>query len=1032
MAQFKKKKKKKAVSNVNKVEQEKQKIIQRFLNRGEIDDQSAIYITSSLLRGDHSEGLKCVIYDKYYEVPAFKAAMRRSFIRNDFSVSRYKALPYKGMSLDCLLCICLSNLSAFRKEVEVTSRLQEEVGKLILNSDWEKANSCLEEIVAISGESLWSISSKFTVNFFSKNFHLSKELTESLPEDIDSISKNQIQYERNRSEEATTPKRYADSLNRQIEDLRLNNLHSTSIFFKLDHYFDPKDDMGDLRGIVGGVLSSRLADQLSYFKRILKIAILNNVNVERTIKNLCKLGINDKELDIVVQNNLCEFTSDTSVTKDVREIFSDYLKDDFEGSFEKSVALINQEANITSIYEICAKSAVIANKTFKSADTLSNKIITKLIEVIKGNRIESNIIELEKYYLNLKQFEFSCHIKAFVEKYSDINKEGAKLVYNYSDMSQVVCSPFNIEYLHNFKDKESSSKIARWFHSFTGLEQLHLEVTDQNSQLPEWRREKVKGDIFLLENNYSAVVEHYQVAINSSNIVHYKEVLPRLIISMFKAGYEEQSLKLLADKLLEYNEVRLLPVEYIAEKLVDDLKRSDDVDNLENIAIILYYYNYHTSSDDVTQPISNVTENLLMVRGIEDVTDIKTEEWAGKLFLLTHIMNVDVIDGFIRLLSDDLDMFTVRMEICQQLMDMKQIEEDQNLYEYVVSEYNSSFNRLINHFCSSSLSNGRIQIEKEQLKVKLINDLKSIYALITENFKSPWYKKFNSVKDKRYDQRFYDLSQIHIIERIKDEYTSNKLFGLDNSLNIRIRHGGLFNFLWAPIKTYKINGIKKENSFKVDNLFEDFALMNDEVITKFKLSFTTFLLEIEKNYLSFKNRCYVNSSQAIKEDERFFHFNYTNPDLLNIVEKIQGGITLPSLIDYIFILLDDQTTYFLQRIRKYRIPELRKSTDAIFTNFIKSISNAPTQLVRQVNLAHQQSLTRCDNLSDWFDWGGEAASDFTVASALEQAYSLVESLHPSANFKKELEDCSTHVFDKNEYSSFVSTLSVRLSVAFKI
>jgi hypothetical protein len=160
----------------------------------------------------------------------------------------------------------------------------------------------------------------------------------------------------------------------------------------------------------------------------------------------------------------------------------------------------------------------------------------------------------------------------------------------------------------------------------------------------------------------------------------------------------------------------------------------------------------------------------------------------------------------------------------------------------------------------------------------------------------------------------------------------------------------------------------------------------------------------------------VNSSQAVKENERFFHFNYTSPAILDILEKIQSGITLPSLIDYIFILLDDQTTYFLERIRKYRIPELRNSTDEIFTNFTKSISNAPSQLVKQVSLAHQQSL------SDWFDWGGEAASDFTVASALEQAYSLVESLHPSANFKKELEDCSTHVFDKNEYSSFVSIL----------
>lgn len=1023
MAKNKKLNKKKKISSTNKVEKEKQLIVQRFIRGGQLLNDSFEHIVARLMTSSHSEGLKCFIYEKYFEIPAFKSAFTAKVIKQDHNVSFYKAAISKDMSLDSLLYFAFTNILQLKTEAEAISRLQLDIGKFILSSDWSRADEALDELEAIGGVSLWSISTRFSIHFFSEKYDSANKYISNLPVDLERISKIQIKYEKTRADETTTAKKHLDSLNRQIEDLRLNGFDELSNVFKLDHYFDPKDPIGEIGTLVKVTLFSRLTDQLCYFKRLFKLAVLQKYELERTTKKILDSNFDDIELITIAKNYMCEFDNEAPRDKALKDIVSNYLLDDFAKTYKLSSEFLSRNPSTTCIYEILAKSAVATSQGINTDLTVLKKIVNKFIDVINGERIESNLNDLEKYYLNLKQFEFSCHIKAFIDKYSDINKDAAKTVYNYSDLSQIVCSPFNLEYIYDgIKDDKRKKNIKDWFVEYQGIYELCLQVSGQPSDLPVWRRSKIDGEISLMENNFERAISSFRQGLNNCNPTQHKELLPKLIVSLYKAGSEIEALELLANKLLETRKVRVLPVEFIAEKLIDNLRRSNNVRLLENIAIVLYFYNYYTSSGDITQILSNVTENLLMLKGVEDVADIKTTNWSSNIFILTHIMNVDVIDGFIRILADDLDMYTVRMEICQQLLEMKQIQNDKNLHDYVVSDYNSSFNRLINYFCSSSLSNGRIQIEKEQLKVKLTNDLKGLYSVATTYEKSPWYKSrlgFNVELEQRRNNDIYLLS---IVEKIKDEYTTNKLFGLDNSLNIGIRHGGLFNHLWAPIKTNKINGVKKENSYKVDSIFDDYSLLNKEVIDEYKARFSKFLTDLEKMYLSFKNRCYVNSSQEVKVNERFFNFQYKEEDIKDIFEKINGGMTLSSLIEYIFTRLDEKTTFFLERIRKHRIPELRVAIEKLYSDFLTDVGNAPTQLLKSVNLAKQQSLSRCDSLKDWFDWSGEAASDFTVSSALEQAYSLVQSLHPSANFNVNVSDLSTHIFAKNEYTSFVSIL----------
>lgn len=71
-----------------------------------------------------------------------------------------------------------------------------------------------------------------------------------------------------------------------------------------------------------------------------------------------------------------------------------------------------------------------------------------------------------------------------------------------------------------------------------------------------------------------------------------------------------------------------------------------------------------------------------------------------------------------------------------------------------------------------------------------------------------------------------------LLYKITNAYTLDKLYGLDQSLNMGIRHGGFVNLLWAPLKRNNISAKKHdENKFSPNPVWRtDFGYFKDSIL----------------------------------------------------------------------------------------------------------------------------------------------------------------------------------------------------------
>lgn len=66
-----------------------------------------------------------------------------------------------------------------------------------------------------------------------------------------------------------------------------------------------------------------------------------------------------------------------------------------------------------------------------------------------------------------------------------------------------------------------------------------------------------------------------------------------------------------------------------------------------------------------------------------------------------------------------------------------------------------------------------------------------------------------------------------LLYKITNAYTLDKLYGLDQSLNMGIRHGGFVNLLWAPLKR---NNISAKNMMKINSHPTQFGVQTLDIL----------------------------------------------------------------------------------------------------------------------------------------------------------------------------------------------------------
>ncbi|PLM81038.1 hypothetical protein CWN47_36290 [Klebsiella variicola] len=172
------------------------------------------------------------------------------------------------------------------------------------------------------------------------------------------------------------------------------------------------------------------------------------------------------------------------------------------------------------------------------------------------------------------------------------------------------------------------------------------------------------------------------------------------------------------------------------------------------------------------------------------------------------------------IIESEVDVLLTRLKIDRYIVtneekfDSKTVRKSKN-------EITNIFYKLIVQACSNEAGEGRIYVDKSSLKAKLINDVERELDILrgSDNKELNTYVELTDDHGIEYHTMSTPFMRdvFDLMMKVSDGYTIDKLYGIDQSLNVGIRHGGIVNLLWAPLKNNGIAALKSKDSKFIPN-----------------------------------------------------------------------------------------------------------------------------------------------------------------------------------------------------------------------
>ncbi|WP_417439895.1 hypothetical protein [Idiomarina abyssalis] len=974
------------------------------------------------------------------EVKKFKTAFDELILGNDLDVDNIGLSTRKDSDIDEHLNFMGIILYFYSAELNDFLAKKKNIVTNLLRSNYEEIEKRISDLSECCGESIWSLSTLMTLYCLTNEDEKILKLRNSIPEDLPKTSSSTIIYECLKSRSTATYESYNQSLNRQLEDLKAHGLLDMVDYVKFISNFDPNENYKNLKEIITKCSLKRLPDLYTYFVRIIKYCKIKSIPTPYTNKTLKSLAyaLDDNELkvlhDTVTKENIFIVNNEELL----KEATDHYIKEDFTKSAQVISKTLSHSPELSYLYEIISKCPKNLDKKF-GLPPLIARFRDIYRELNEKRNIDANIKALKVLYLNLKQFDWAYQLKAQIEKFTFSNKNKISTCYNFSDMTQVRFSAFDLKSIQNIEPKHANLLINKYFYNYDAIQQylrvvLGQEEPERCKDVPNWRMLKGIAEYSYYSKNFDLSLKSYEKLLKDDNSpICGQELHARIVESYLKNKEHYLSIKYLSRYLLNKDEPSLFPLRLVANHIVKEVTQNENVDLLESCVIVLHFYNTNYPEENVTQEISNIIENILGTIGITKLEQLTPENWPLSHFVLSEIMSVDVLDGLVVFFDDDIDVYKTKLTICSKYLNAIDKYDQLVDLEKVKNDYSSTFNRLVLYICSSDIKEGRIKVEKEALKSLIIDEYGDNFEAIDRNVTTDDIKFIDIV----HEFGNATVSGTNTVNYLADllltifrEYTVNKLHGLDHCLNIQFRHGEIRNTLWSPLRRNMLSGVKKsEKKFDVDDVFSDYNLFNESSLKKAKINLQEFLIKFEEVVINFRESCNADSVDFLGDTDRFFNYELTDNDFKEFIELFASGHSLSAIIDSAFNLLDVKTNRLLQNIKSEKIPALSEEIDQCFDSLIDNIAATPLDFQRRVNLAKSLAKEKIHEIRDWFDWAEEPSTPFNFGAVFEKSIQLIESLYPSINFDKSFDDDTMTLVKPSMFTSFVTMLTLALENA---
>ncbi|MEQ9941512.1 hypothetical protein ABRP58_05570 [Pectobacterium aroidearum] len=884
----------------------------------------------------------------------------------------------------------------------------------LLLSNYDKAKINIEEIESFSGKSLWSITNYLSILYFSQETQEYNNLSKKLFSISHELSRSYLNYEYIRCNNSISPERYHFFIGKMIEELRLSSDTDAESLLLYRHAFDPSFDYLDIPRIYKQTYEQRLIDLYCSFIKILSYLEIKGISIERCRQRIVSLSsmLKDRELKIISHRLFPDKQNATDELQQAYDvIINNYLIEDYSNVISIAESTLSKVPGFSVLYIPYIKSLIKKGER-SNLNGLIGNITNNICSLFQEDNFEQRFEEINKLYHVLLHNPwaqvFSCILAEF----------------NGSDSLNI---PPKFNYLDN-----------------TSLYYNKLSLREDNTQyyyrdeVPEWRKNKYLAELNYYNNNYEKSLHFY----NLINEKHNEQVKSKIIQCLFHLDKKEQAIEISCTELLNGKNPKSLPLVLLSKDIDNSSKYSADNNILLNKAVTLHYYNIYYNNEYV-QTLSNICENYLENLGIYDVDQINHKEPIDT-FMLEKILTLDVLDGISSIIENDADLLKCRLKINREILATESIHTKDEINKSI-EEIRYIFYKTVVEVCSIEAGEGKIHVDKAALKNKILGDLNKFFNNITAETDREVEFKINENVDVFYtdsneklsyytSEKLFINKTLDLLYFIFSSYSLDKLYGLDQSLNMGIRHGGLVNLLWSPLKNNNLAALKSnDTAFQPNPIWRNlFGYHKESVLIKVDNTLIDFNIRMHKLINGIKSKVNVNMGEFNSSDK---WFNYL-PDFdlqLSIATKIDS-YTPEILLDEVFMYLDEYSDSILEKIRTNYIPELEK----LIMDEIDSLERELNGLkINFVNLKRSISKSKVDMkdsldiLFKWFAWSGESKTPFDMKAAMNKAISAVEQFHSWMNITLIQKNYSNTQFKGKYFTDTVMILTLLFENAVK-
>lgn len=1020
------KKRKKGLSLATKIKQHATALIKRNINNRSVikkDRKGRLIIPK---KGINGAGLLSGLRDKDYNesLHELKNTLANKDVRNSIipyafphTVEIKESVRYKdslhGLFYDLEFETII--LNAFSDEIKYFLELQHEFDCLLLNSRLGEASETLQKIFDTFGYSNWYISSKLNLFFEmgnSKGFlEYHKKITSIFKENqYNNLSEVHLSYPFIRCDKGVSFERYTFAIQHQSEEFKISRNDTAIEQIDFSHCYSPEKNYNHLSKIICENSSSNIIDRYLNFRRIIISCQLHNRLDGFNFSSIRDLyyNINDSILrNILCANKVLEFKYNVNDER-IAKVGELYFKGHYNDAAILCEKILDENPLSTSIIEIFVKSLIRCGRRCEKKSLL-NDIINKIIDLYTESYKSELIKLLMKDFLRLYHCNWAFFIKLQCEKFTVTSEsDPSEYLYSFLDFHTSLANLFSNE---NIEINHCGQEII-----YKRILSLNDDEINNDTFIDKGRKLKTLGDKYFQQREYNTAYQYYNELANIEDPLYSEHALSRLAMCLFKENHIDQAFNRIANLIKTSSNAIYSCLKEFSIFIIDSNNNDVNLEQLMDRVIILNTFN-NLKNNEYSYILTLICEDILERLDISRAEEIYID--INNSYFFENVLNEDIMETF-DIFENNKEILLFRMVTLQKLVpfDNKSDEE----IDILRVEMFRTLEKLVKEICVTDCGTGRIEVDTISVKINAISKFSDDFESIKKSEKIPFRDSDYTEITKDYESFSYSSNNYYskvldLFYKIRDEYTISPLYGLDNFLNLNIRHGGIINLLLGPIKAHKLFYLKNDKGiYERENYwFEQYVYLskvNRELIDD---AFRQFSRAIDKEVQTAKGWIHINTGE-FNEGEKVFNF-FSDP---GVIEKLGGNIDDQSNFeDFVNLIIDylvSQTNDALEILKNKVDTVLRKNINNCFEVLSDDITNISRldELKRKIRLSQREVNEKINELISWLDWKNETNNPFLIGSSFDAALDMTKSLHPNVNLETNLID-DTHITIKGDY-----------------